>query len=470
MSQSVLIVGAGMGGLSAALRLARHGCRVVVIEASDRLGGLAAGLERDGLRFDAGPYLLLDRPGLEWTFRELGLDLAKLIPMTRVEDVYQVESADGTVVRIHADPERTADGIDCTWPGAGRRYLKFVAKVSLIHERLRPLLTSPRHGRAALLGSRAWRDVPFLLRSLRSVLSSANLPPAVCDALAIWTHVAGQTTAAAPSPLAFVAAIIHGVGAFVPTGGIDAIPQALATAAHAAGVEFHLSTTVSTIRFEGGRACGITTSAGDFLAADAVVSNRNGIGTYLELARDEVPAKGQGQLKNIPLQSPGVCAYLAVRGGAASPYLRFRLPGKGELCRLLITPSGVVDGLEHDGWSPARLLAPMAYEDAQQLGPNGQRAYLDRVLSETWWRKHVGEARVLDARTPTDWGAACHLYRNSMNPVMTARLMRAGRLAYRSPYAERLYLAGSSTHPGQWVSFCAISGILAADRVLEDLA
>ena len=57
-----------------------------------------------------------------------------------------------------------------------------------------------------------------------------------------------------------------------------------------------------------------------------------------------------------------------------------------------------------------------------------------------------------------------------MNPVMTARLMRAGRLAHRSPFVERLYLAGSATHPGQWVSFCAISGILAADRVLEDLA
>jgi phytoene dehydrogenase-like protein len=56
-----------------------------------------------------------------------------------------------------------------------------------------------------------------------------------------------------------------------------------------------------------------------------------------------------------------------------------------------------------------------------------------------------------------------------MNPVMTTRFMRAGRLAHRSPYVKRLYLAGSSTHPGQWVSFCAISGILAADCLREDL-
>jgi phytoene dehydrogenase-like protein len=57
-----------------------------------------------------------------------------------------------------------------------------------------------------------------------------------------------------------------------------------------------------------------------------------------------------------------------------------------------------------------------------------------------------------------------------MNPVMTAKLMRRGRVAHRSPWIRNLYLAGSSTHPGQWVSFCAISGVLAADRLHEDLA
>jgi phytoene dehydrogenase-like protein len=110
MTRTVLVVGAGMGGLTAALRLSRRGCRVVVIEASDRLGGLAAGLQRDGLCFDAGPYLLLDRRGLEWAFRELGLDLAEQVPMQRVDDIYHVEAYDGSIVRIHADLEQTAAG------------------------------------------------------------------------------------------------------------------------------------------------------------------------------------------------------------------------------------------------------------------------------------------------------------------------------------------------------------------------
>jgi len=54
--------------------------------------------------------------------------------------------------------------------------------------------------------------------------------------------------------------------------------------------------------------------------------------------------------------------------------------------------------------------------------------------------------------------------------VMTAKFMREGRLPHRSPDLRGLYLAGSATHPGQWVSFCAISGILAADCAREDLS
>jgi len=118
MSRNVLIIGAGMGGLTAALRLARHGCTVRVLEARAGPGGLAAGFEQDGLPFDAGPYVLLDRPGLDWAFRAVGLDLDRLVTLRRLEDVYEVTSPAG-VVRFHADAERTAAGLEAAWPGSG---------------------------------------------------------------------------------------------------------------------------------------------------------------------------------------------------------------------------------------------------------------------------------------------------------------------------------------------------------------
>ena len=467
MTRTVVVVGAGMGGLTAALRLARAGFRVRVLEARAEPGGLASGFVADGLAFDAGPYILLDRPGLEWAFRALGLELADHVELRRIEEVYEVAGADGARIAFHADLQRTAEGFETRWPGSGTRYATFVATAGRVYRRLEPLLHHSRPGAVDVLRTGAWRHLRFLLGSLGAVLARTGLPPPLVDAIAIWTHVARQRIDEAPSPMAFVPALIHGAGAFYPVGGIAAVPRALARAAEAAGVELRHGARVRRIRVRDGRASGAELASGELVAADAVVSDYNAVGTYLELV-PETPSSMRRMLRGLPLQSPGVCAYLAVKGSPRPPYLRFRLPGGGEPCRLLIIP-GVMDPTSaRDGWWPARLLSPMDHAEAERSGPAGQRAYLERVLAEPWWRAHVAEFRILATRIPAEWGAEYHLHRDSMNPVMTARFMRAGRIAHRSPWVRGLYLAGSATHPGQWVSFCAISGILAAERVRED--
>jgi phytoene dehydrogenase-like protein len=464
MTRSVVIIGAGMGGLAAALRLAQRGFQVRVFEASAGPGGLASSLELDGLSFDAGPYILLDRNGLEWAFEQVGLNLAASITLKRIEHVYQVAFDDGTPVSVFGDLDRTADCFEGQWPGCGARYRRFVRSTAKIYERLRSLLYVSPPAPTVLLRSGAWIHMNFLLRSLGSVLRRARLPHPVVEALGIWTHVAAQSLDQAPSPLAFVPALIHTTGAFYPLEGIGAIPQALARSASAAGVDFHYGVAVRAIKCQDGRARGIETAQGDYVAADAVLSNHSGIGTYLNLVETLQPIRAR--LQRLPLQSPGVCIYLAVRNPSEDLYLRFLLPG-GETCRLLVTPSAVAPQLRQGGWWPARLIAPMPYSLAER-GAEAQREFLERVLAEKWWREHVGEHRLLATRTPADWGARHNLYRESMNPVMTSRFMRSGRIAHRSPWVKGLYLAGSSTHPGQWVSFCAISGILAADNICED--
>jgi phytoene dehydrogenase-like protein len=184
---------------------------------------------------------------------------------------------------------------------------------------------------------------------------------------------------------------------------------------------------------------------------------------------DDTPPGLRTRLEQLPLQSPGVAAYLAVRGTITPPYLRFYLPGGDERCRCLVMPGVMEPTVHRDGWYPARLIVPMDHARAEAAGPEGQQRYLDAILAESWWREQIADYRVLATRTPAQWGGEYHLFRNSMNPVMTAAFMRAGRLAHRSPCLPGLYLAGSATHPGQWVSFCAISGILAASQLLEDL-
>src|SRR5262245_7611587 len=457
-----------MGGLAASIRLARRGFRVRLLEARPVAGGLAAGFEAEGLLFDAGPYILLDRPGLTWAFGALGLDLAENVALSRIQDVYEVASPGSPPVRIRSSVEETADGLEREWPGSGARYRAFVARAWAAYRRLQPLLTGPPPGPIALLRSGAWRSAGFALRPLSAHLSRSSLPRPVIDALGIWTHVAAQRLETAPGVLAFVPALIHEVGAFYAEGGVGAVPRALERAAAAAGVEIERGVPVCRLLAKGDRVGGVERDDGRVEEAAAVVSGAGGLKTYLDLGLPVPPAAAE-DLRRWPLQSPGVCAYLAARGDGAGPYLRFSLPGGAETCRLLIRPALMERGLARDGWSPARLLSPMDHGQAEAAGRAGQDDYLDRVLAEAWWREGLSEARVLKRRLPADWGTEYGLYRDSMNPVMTARLMRAGRLAHRSPHFRGLYLAGSATHPGQWVSFCAISGVLAADALAEDL-
>src|SRR5205814_6924506 len=135
-------------------------------------------------------------------------ELAEHVPLRRVEAVYEVTTAEGSRVSFHASREATAAGFERTWPGSGRRYERFVREVERVYRRLSPLLYLSRPGPSALLRTGAWRHLPFLLRSLGAVLARSGLPAPVQDALAIWTHVAGQRVEEAPSPMAFVAALI----------------------------------------------------------------------------------------------------------------------------------------------------------------------------------------------------------------------------------------------------------------------
>ncbi len=368
--------------------------------------------------------------------------------------------------------DRTANEMDKRHPASGARYREFIQRMQSVYSRLQPLQWVSRPNVGHLMKTGAWRHVPFLLRSLRSVFASTRLPDPIVRALGIWTHVAGQTMDQAPSPLAMTPALIHGAGAYYPTGGIGAIPAALFQAAKALDIAFLFNRRVERIRCERGAAIGVELEGGDFYPASAVLSNI-GLGAYLRLlpqgADSPLPSRSRRALHRLPLQSPGVCAYLAVKGHCEPPYLRFQLRDEPDGCRLLVTPGVLQPELAQDGWFPARLIAPMSHQRAATGGEDAQREFLDKVLAEDWWRAPFHDVRILATRIPVEWGAAFQLYGDSMNPVMTAKFMLAGRLAHRSPWVRKLYLTGSATHPGQWVSFCAVSGILTADILDHDL-
>ena len=196
-SQNIIVVGAGVGGLSAALRLAQRGYDVTMLEARSAAGGLASGLTFEGFDFDAGPYILLDQPGLAWAFGQLGLDIGAL-DLQRIEHIYQVLHANGQTSAFERSLSDTAAAFEQQHPGSGRRYEDFVQRMTTVHARLQPLTYYSRPGPLLALRHGAWRELPFLLRSLDGILRGAKLPEPMRAAIGIWTHIAGQPMTEAP--------------------------------------------------------------------------------------------------------------------------------------------------------------------------------------------------------------------------------------------------------------------------------
>jgi phytoene desaturase len=300
------------------------------------------------------------------------------------------------------------------------------------------------------------------------VLKRFPFPPEVRNAIAIWTHIAGQSVHEAPSVMAFVPALIHHAGAFVPQGGMRSIPDTLKKRAEQCGANIRCDARVRRIVTDNRRVTGVEIEPDGLVACDAVVSNYHGVGTYEDLV-EGVPEAVRERVRALPLQSPGLCAYVSARGRASESYLRFRLDETG-MPTLAVCPAATAVATNAASRFPMRLIAPMDHETAVQLGEAGQSDELQKMLEQTWWKDGLMDVQVVACRTSRQWGRDMHLYRDSMNPVMTRRLFLEGRMRHRSPWIRGLYLAGASTHPGQWVSFCAISGVLAAETLHADTA
>ena len=140
MSKRIAVVGAGVGGLSAAARLAHDGYEVDVWEKLPQCGGRASLLAEKGFRIDMGPSFVLMPGFYKEVFDYCGEEMADYLDLRALETHYRIFYPDGTRLNVYGDPERTKAELERIEPGSARGYDAFIAETARIYRDVEPLL------------------------------------------------------------------------------------------------------------------------------------------------------------------------------------------------------------------------------------------------------------------------------------------------------------------------------------------
>jgi phytoene desaturase len=477
----VVVVGAGLGGLSCALHLAAAGREVTVVEREAVPGGRAGRLSLDGYEFDTGPTVLTMPELIAETHAAVGENLDDWLDLARLDPAYRAHFPDGSTLDVITDTARMAGEVSrACGPREADGYLRFVEYTrrlwqiqrrdfvernldsprDLLTRNLLRLLAAGGFGRLQRRVDSFFRD-PRLRRVFAFQSMYAGLAPH--DALALYAVIAYLDSVA---------------GVYHPRGGIAAVPRALAGAAEKRGVRFRYSTTVTRVETRGGRARGVSTSDGGFIAADAVVLNPDLPVAYRDLLGERPP-----RLRYSPS-----CVVLHV--GSTQAYQRIthhnihfgrswrgafrQVIDRGELMddpSLLVTNASRTDpSLAPPGHHVYYVLAPVPNLAKSTVDWRGGLAasYRDELVETLERRGYVGFGAGIEvSRTvsPADWADLGMAAGTPFSAAHTLRQTGPFRPSNVHLGLSNVVFVGSGTQPGVGVPRVLISGRLAAQRI-----
>jgi phytoene desaturase len=484
-SGRVVVVGAGLAGLSAALHLAGRGRAVSVVERGSHPGGRVGRADIGGYLLDTGPTVLTMPEIIDETFAAVGESMAARLTLHRVDPAYRASFADGSTLNVYADADLMAAEITrFSGPDEARGYLRLREWLTRLYRTEfdgfissnfdSPLnLVTPQLARLLAMGAfRNWDTM------VRKFISDERLVR-VFTFQALYAGVPPQRALAVYAVIAYMDTVS---GVYFPEGGMRALPDAMAAAAVDAGVEFHYDATVSELERSGDRVTAVRTTDGRRVEAGTVVLTTELPDTYRLLGR--TPRR---LLKVRPAPS-AVVAHVGCRAveGAASESAGHHTIVFGDAWKqtftdiiddgrvmgdpsLLVTrPTASEPGLAPAGRDLLYVLAPAPNTEVGTMDWDRTGSdYVDRMLDVVSRRlPGVGlDAELLHTITPADWArqgmaagtpfALAHTFAQT-GPFRPANVVRG---------IDNVVLAGSSTVPGVGVPTAIISGRLAADRV-----
>jgi phytoene desaturase len=484
--RTAVVIGAGLGGLSAAIHLRLAGWDVRLLEANATVGGRANVLERDGFRFDAGPSLL----NYPWVFEELfsaaGRRLQDYVRLLPVDPSVAFQWPDGVRLSLSSDLTRLVDEFERVEPGSRAGTVAYLrdaaAKYRLAFDRL---VTTNETRYFAWLRGVGLRNLPGLSlhRSMDADLRRYFGGERIADALGSYAMYLGGSPYDLPG---FFSMLPYGelaFGLWLPEGGIHGLVSAIERLARDLGVQVETGRPVARILVDHGTATGVRCEDGDTIAARVIVSN-------VDVETTDRRLLGVPGERPAPRMTPGVITfYWGVRGriedaGHHTIFLTARvqdtfrqllregrmpddlafyvsvpsatdpsLAPPGDSAVFVLVPTPTLSQMPGTDWTA--LAASVRARVFERLQQHGLPLTPERILFEECW-------------TPVEWERRFGLFDGSaFGAAHTLFQLGPWRASNYHRQIGGLFYTGASTTPGTGLPMVTLSGRMTAERVRE---
>ena len=485
-SPKIVVIGAGIGGLAAALRLAHQGCDVTVLDIHGAPGGKMRTVASDAGPVDAGPTVLTMRPVFEALFTDVGETLEDHVTLQPLTTLARHYWDDGAMLDLDADPAQSLANITATFgPKAGQQFEAFSARAKRLFDAFdAPMMRTAEPDQRAITKTvlRQPGLIPAMAphRTLAGLLRKSFSDPRLAQLFGRYATYVGGSPYAAPAILALIWQA-EAQGVWSVKGGMHQLAQTITKLAQARGATFHYKTPATRITRQNGRINGVQTDAGHF-AADMVLFNGDPRALETGLLGDGVKAAVKPHHTTPRSLSAFVHAFAAQPRGVDlrhhtvffghNPKAEFKALAQGRMPddATLYLCAQDYGTLPPDALQRFEIImnGPPVPRDPEKEQSQCQTQIFKRfrdfglMFSPTPGPETLTTPQGFDALFPASLGS---LYGRSPHGMMAA----FKRPTARTP-VPGLYLCGGGTHPGAGVPMATLSGSHAAAAIMTDHA
>lgn len=503
---SVIVIGAGIGGITAATHLAQRGMKVIVLEKNSHAGGRCDRFSREGHHFDAGPTLLVMPLLYEAEFAALGTSMREMLHIQRVDPTYHLVFDDGSQLALTSDMKSMQEQLEAFEPDSFSGLLRYMEEGHRHYHLGMEKLVNRDFRKASDFYK--FSNLPLIHRLKPLANHYHNMSayfddPRLKAAFTFQDLYMGLSPFEAPATFSMMpyTELAHGV--WYPKGGMYSIVEVLMELACRAGVEFMFDTPMERIEVDGSQAQSVVLTNGQHIKSDAILANADLPYVYQNLL-PHCP-KGRGEAKRLARKRFS-CSVISFFWGVDKTYKQLNphtlfladdyrenfdsiirdLDMPANPCLYIHAPARLDPSMAPHGQDTLIAIVPVGH-----MNENGEQAKhaAERQCGQDWAEirdrarqqvfRRLGILGITDLEshlkfevnyTPLSWRKRYNLMKGSTHGLCH-NLMQLGYFRPHNKHSRyhNLYFVGASTHPGTGVPTAMISGRLAAERIMDDL-